>query len=88
MAHEAREISPDTETADRPKTETFRLSVNMNPETARLLREHAASKGLSYTEAVRRAIAIWAFVEDEVAAHHRVQSVDPDEGIIRELVLA
>lgn len=64
-----------------------RLNVNLNEETAELLRRVAKARGISYTEAVRRAIAVWAFVEDEVEQKHRVQSYDPEGGLIRELVL-
>ncbi len=72
------------EESDQPPP---RLNVNMNQETALLLRRVAASRGISYTEAIRRAVAVWAFVEDEIAAKHRVQAYDPEAGMIRELVL-
>lgn len=64
-----------------------RLSVNMNPETAAALKEFAASKHLSYTEAVRRAIAIAKYIEDEVQEGRRVQTVDADRNEVRELIL-
>lgn len=64
-----------------------RLSVNMNSETTDQLRRFAAAKGLSYTEAVRRAIAIAVFIEAEYEAGRRIQTIDEARNQIRELVL-
>lgn len=64
-----------------------RLSVNMNPETAAALKHFASKKHLSYTEAVRRAIAIAAYIEDEVEEGRKIQTVDPTRNEVRELVL-
>lgn len=64
-----------------------RLSVNMNVETTEQLRSYAASKHLSYTEAVRRAIAIATFLETEVEAGRRIQCVDEGKNQVRELVI-
>ena len=51
------------------------------------LKEFAASKHLSYTEAVRRAIAIAKYIDDEISEGRKVQTVDPDRADIRELIL-
>jgi len=64
-----------------------RLSVNMNPETTEQLRQFAADKHLTYTEAVRRAIAITVYIEAEYAAGRRIQVVDEASNEVRELVL-
>jgi hypothetical protein len=64
-----------------------RLSVNMNPETAAALKSFASKKHLSYTEAVRRAIAIAAYIEEEVEEGRKIQTVDPTRNEVRELVL-
>lgn len=56
--------------------EYTRLSVNMNAETVRQLQEMVASKGISYTEAVRRAIAITAYVQGEIAKGRTILSVE------------
>jgi len=80
----------DNEATREPRTTTqnlVRLSVNMNPETAEALKEFAASKHLSYTEAVRRAIAIAKYIDDEISEGRKVQTVDPDRADIRELIL-
>lgn len=42
-----------------------RLSVNINEETARALRELAERHDTSVTDIVRRAVAVYKFVEDE-----------------------
>ena len=80
----------DNEATREPRTATqnlVRLSVNMNPETAEALKEFASSKHLSYTEAVRRAIAIAKYIDDEISEGRKVQTVDPDRADIRELIL-
>ena len=64
-----------------------RLSVNINDATAEQLRRVAKDRGINITEAVRRAIALLAFIEDEVQAQHQVQVVDPESGSVRELVM-
>lgn len=83
-------MSDKDATSDRRLTaqqELVRLSVNMNPETAEALKELANSKHLSYTEAVRRAIAIAKYINDEVNEGRKVQTVDADRKDIRELIL-
>jgi len=54
-----------------------RLSVNLSPDVADQLKDYAGRKGLSVTEAVRRAIAILAFVDD---AQRRGASLNIEEG--------
>ncbi len=54
-----------------------RLSVNLGPEVADQLKEYASRKGVSVTEAVRRAIAVLAFVDD---AQNRGASLNLEEG--------
>lgn len=81
---------PDNEATTEQRNATqdlVRLSVNMNPETAAALKEFAANRHLSYTEAVRRAIAIAKYLDDEVTEGRKVQTVDPDRKDVRELIL-
>lgn len=63
---EASEQSPDS----------VRLSVNLAPDVAAVLTEWADRKQISATEAVRRAIAVWHFVETEIAAGNRLAVVE------------
>lgn len=64
-----------------------RLNVNLNAETAEALKEIADQRGISFTEAVRRAISIYKFIDDETQEGHRIQTVDPERNQVRELVL-
>jgi len=64
-----------------------RLSVNMNAETAAALRELAEERNISFTEAVRRAISVYKFVDDEAREGRKIQTTDADHGNVRELVL-
>lgn len=68
-------------------TALTRLNVNLNQETAAALKEIAARENISLTEAVRRAIAIFKFVEDEQAEGRKIQTMAADETNKRELVL-
>jgi hypothetical protein len=64
-----------------------RLNVNLNSETAAALQEIAENRGISFTEAVRRAISVYKFIDDETQEGHRIQTVDPERNQVRELVL-
>lgn len=64
--------------------QVVRLSVNLSPKTAGTLREYAGRKGVSVTEAVRRAIAVLAFVDE---TQRRGSSVNVEEnGIVKEVL--
>ncbi len=69
--------------------DVVRLSINLAPDVATALKDLASARGLSITEAVRRAIAVWKFVEDERARGHRLAVVESDGKTerIREVVL-
>lgn len=71
----------------RLTTDLVRLNVNLNSETAEALKLLAEEKGSSLTEVIRRAIAVYKFVDDESRSGHRVQTVDPQTSEVRELVL-
>lgn len=68
-------------------TALVRLNVNLNKETAAALKELAAKQNVSLTEAVRRAIAVLKFVEEEQGEGRKIQTMDPDGKNKRELVL-
>lgn len=70
-----------------PAGKLVRLSVNMNQDTAEALKEIADEAGISLTEAVRRAISVYKFVEDEIDKGRHVQTADEKGGNVRELVL-
>ena len=62
-----------------------RLSVNLAPDVADALRHWCAVHDLSITEGVRRAIAIWNFLEAERAAGNQFGVIEGDR--IRDVVL-
>lgn len=64
-----------------------RLSVLMNAETTDQLRGLKEEKGLSVTETVRRAIAVYAFLNDEQNAGKRIHIVDPRKSVYGEMDL-
>jgi hypothetical protein len=76
------------ESLDVAEPEVVRLSVNLNVDTARALREYAAANHVSATEAVRRAISVLKYVDDEKRSGRAIQSVDDEKkDKVRELVL-
>lgn len=80
-------MAQSTGTAPDPAPETppDRLNVKLNPEAAAALQEIAQRRSISYTEAVRRAIGLLKFVEDEAQQGHRLQVSDGRR--VREVVL-
>lgn len=62
-----------------------RLTVNINVETAAALKEVAERRGISYTEAIRRAVAILKLIEDETLKGHSIQINEGKR--VREIVL-
>jgi ribbon-helix-helix CopG family protein len=63
-----------------------RLSVNLSAETAEIFKSLIERKGLSISEGMRRAIAVWKFLEDEKALGNEIAVVEPDESV-RKVVL-
>jgi hypothetical protein len=57
--------------------QVVRLSVNLNPQVADEIKGYADRKGISITEAVRRAISVLAFVD---GAQSRGASLNVEEG--------
>jgi hypothetical protein len=68
-----------TNGVDVPMKTTERLSVNVSPATAKMLREIAAAKSTTVTEVIRRAVAVLKLLEDEQnegAEVHLVRKAD------------
>ena len=66
-------------TTEKPRKDTTgftRLSINLNAEATQALKAYTDKRQISYTEAVRRAIAILKFVDDEMSAGHELQVFD------------
>jgi Ribbon-helix-helix protein, copG family len=68
------------------KNHFARLSVNLSAETAEIFKSLIERKGLSISEGMRRAIAVWKFLEDEKALGNEIAVVEPDESV-RKVVL-
>jgi len=64
-----------------------RLNVNLNAETAAALRELADERDISFTEAVRRAISVYKYMNDEKQAGRHIQTTNADREDVRELLL-
>jgi hypothetical protein len=62
---------------DAPTEPQVRLSVNLSSDVAGELKQYASHKGISITEAVRRAITVLTFVEN---AQSRGASLHIEEG--------
>ncbi|MGY2025786.1 hypothetical protein [Nocardia asiatica] len=72
------------------KANVVRLSINLAPDVAAVLRDWAEKKRISATEAVRRAIAVWNFIETEKANGNGfavVENLPGGKQRIREVVL-
>lgn len=61
-----------------------RLSVNLSPDVADELKGYASRKGVSITEAIRRAITVLAFVEDAQARGASLHL--EEEGVLKEVL--
>src|SRR5262249_11393520 len=51
--------------AEKTQTAPVRLSVNLGAQPAAALLELMDRKDISATEAIRRALSVWKFIEDE-----------------------
>jgi len=69
------------------ETALVRLNINLTKESAAALRKLADEQHISVTEAVRRAIAVLNFVQEERKEGRKIQTMDPDGKDRRELVL-
>jgi hypothetical protein len=72
--------------ADTDRERSVRLSINLSAESAETLRTLIRRKGLTITEGIRRAIAVWKFVEDENSSGNQLAVIEQD-GSIRKVVL-
>lgn len=62
-----------------------RLTININSETLAAIKAVAEQRGISYTETIRRAVAVYKLVEDELAKGHTIQIKDGKN--LREVIL-
>jgi hypothetical protein len=71
----------DFEEQKTSQERSVRLSVNLSQETAQTLRGLIGRKGLSITEGIRRAIAVWKFVEDETSKGNQLAVIERDNSV-------
>lgn len=71
----------------QPQPAQKRLNINMNEQTASALRDLAQRHQVSITEAVRRAISIYKFFSEELAAGRKIQTMREDGSEKRDVVL-
>lgn len=86
---EQADSSATTDEATTAATEAAqgsRLNVNINARTAKELRRIAKRSGITYTEAVRRAVEVLAFVMDERDAGNAIQVYEPGRNVTKELI--
>lgn len=82
--------APTTQTSTSAgENRVVRLSVNLAPSVADALKTTATRKGLSITEAIRHAVAVWKLVSDEQEKGNKVMIMEGtgDSARFREIVL-
>jgi hypothetical protein len=72
---------------DKRRNRFVRLSVNLSIETAEIFKSLIERKGLSISEGIRRAIAVWKFVEDEQSRGNQVAVIEPDDTVRKVVIL-
>jgi len=91
-AREINHMAPVSEQSDADQNSSVnqersvRLSVNLSVESAETLKALIRRKGLTITEGIRRAIAVWKFVEDESSKGNQIAVIE-DDGSIRKVIL-
>ena len=64
----------------------MRLSVNINPEIAGVLKKLSEEQGVTLTEVIRRAISLYAVLEDKRKEGKVIEVFDPRRETIQELI--
>jgi hypothetical protein len=77
LDHGSGRDSPNSWAGAEESDQLVRLSVNLGPAVADTLKGYASRKGVSVTEAVRRAISILAYID---SAQNRGASLNIEEG--------
>lgn len=62
-----------------------RLTVNLEPSTRNILTGLAQEEGITYTEAVRRGVALFAYVLEQQRAGNTLAVRDPKGVAVREV---
>ena len=83
VATQAPRDNANSKTREEVPAPIVRLSLNVTQESDRILRTTAQKKGISVTEATRRAIAIMARIDEELEQGNRIESIDSDGRVAR-----
>ncbi len=78
-------VSDEDQEPAAKKERPTRLSVNINRETVEALKEITDNHDISYTEAIRRAVAVYKLIDDETRQGSRVKIENGRQ--IREVLL-
>jgi hypothetical protein len=72
-----------------PSGDTARLQVILTRDSMSSLRALAARKGITVSEAIRRAISLWEFTEEQIEHGAQLAMIEEDNGQtkVREIVL-
>ncbi len=89
MSNTREQVRTDGAGAPVSDRDVVRLSVNLASDVAAALKTLSTNQGVSVTEGVRRAIALWKLVSDEVSKGNKVMVVEGEgEGAkYREIIL-
>lgn len=66
-----------------PRMEKKRLTVNLEPSTRNILTGLAEEEGITYTEAVRRGVALFAYVLEQQKKGNTLSVRDPEGAAVR-----
>lgn len=64
-----------------------KLTVQFANNTSKMIKDRAASKGIPQTELLRRAIALYIYIDNETSDSNRNVSITEGDDIIRDIVL-
>jgi len=89
MTNIQEQVREGTKATAGPSRDVVRLSVNLASDVAGALKAMSTAQGVSVTEGVRRAIALWKLVTDEHAKGNKIMVVEGEGGSakFRELIL-
>ncbi|CAN5427794.1 hypothetical protein BH11ACT8_BH11ACT8_01860 [soil metagenome] len=68
-------------------TKSTRMTFNLSEELVESLREMAERTGTTMTDALKRAIAVQEFLDEQQAEGKNVLLEDPENNTLRQLVL-
>lgn len=77
----------NTTEAKTKSKELQRLSINITPETAKILQDLKADKNMTVTEIVRNAVSVYDFFLSELSEGRSIQTMDKDGSSKRDVIM-